>query len=180
MTIPMFAADSYAFTPWVDAKNLIGGSWVDAIDDHGSLEVTNPRHGRPIASVVMSGTADVAAAVAAARVNLQAWQDQPVRERAQVFYRLRELMHRDLESLTWLVSHENGKTYAEAKAEVLKAIECVEFGCSLPNLAAGTQLDVSRGVNCRVDYAPVGIVAGVTPFKFPLMVPLGMHPQAIV
>ena len=89
-------------------------------------------------------------------------------------------MHRDLESLTWLVSHENGKTYAEAKAEVLKAIECVEFGCSLPNLAAGTQLDVSRGVNCKIEYAPIGVVAGVTPFNFPLMVPLWMLPQAIV
>ena len=180
MTIPMFDADSYAFTSWVDARNLIGGSWVDAIDAHGSMDVTNPRHGKAIGSVVMSGEADVAAAVTAARVNLQAWQDRPVRERAQVFYRLRELMHRDLESLTWLVSHENGKTYAESKAEVLKAIECVEFGCSLPNLAAGTQLDVSRGVNCRIDYAPIGIVAGVTPFNFPLMVPLWMLPQAIV
>ena len=93
----------------------------------------------------MSGAADVDAAVQAAHENLQDWQDRPLRERAEVFYRLRELMHRDLESLTWLVSHENGKTYAEAKAEVLKAIECVEFGCSLPNLAAGSQLDVSRG-----------------------------------
>ena len=180
MTIPMFTADSYAFTAWVDARNLIGGAWVDALDAHGSLEVTNPRHGKSIGSVVMSGAADVAAAVTAARVNLQSWQDRPVRERAQVFYRLRELMHRDVESLTWLVSHENGKTYAESKAEVLKAIECVEFGCSLPNLAAGTQLDVSRGVNCRIDYAPIGIVAGVTPFNFPLMVPLWMLPQAIV
>jgi len=180
MTIPMFPADSYAFTPWVDAKNLIGGQWVDAIDDHGSLEVSNPRHGAAISKVVMSGMADVDAAVKAAKVNLTDWQERPVRERAEVFYRLRELMHRDLESLTWLVSHENGKTYAEAKAEVLKAIECVEFGCSLPNLAAGTQLDVSRGVNCRIEYAPIGVVAGVTPFNFPLMVPLWMLPQAIV
>jgi len=180
MTIPMFPADSYAFTPWVDAKNLIGGQWVDAIDDHGSLEVSNPRHGAAISKVVMSGMADVDAAVKAAKVNLTDWQERPIRERAEVFYRLRELMHRDLESLTWLVSHENGKTYAEAKAEVLKAIECVEFGCSLPNLAAGTQLDVSRGVNCKIEYAPIGVVAGVTPFNFPLMVPLWMLPQAIV
>ncbi len=178
--IPHFDADSTAFKTWIDARNLIGGAWVDALDDHGSLDVINPRHGKAMAKVVMSGAADVDAAVQAARVNLRAWQDRPIRERAEVFYKLRELMLRDLESLTWLVSHENGKTYDEAKAEVLKAVECVEFGCSLPNLAAGTQLDVSRGVNCRIEYAPVGIVAGVTPFNFPLMVPLWMLPQAIV
>ena len=137
-SVSPFAGESTAFTPWVDAQNLIGGQWVDAIDNHGSLDVINPRHGKAISQVTMSGAADVDAAVKAAHANLQAWQDRP-RERAEVFHRLRELMHRDLESLTWLVSHENGKTYGEAKAEVLKAIECVEFGCSLPNLAAGSQ-----------------------------------------
>ncbi len=178
--LPAFPATSYAFTPWVNARNLIGGAWVDAVDAHGSLDVVNPRHGKAIAQVTMSGAGDVDAAVQAARKNLKVWQDLPVRERAQVMYRLRELMLRDLESLSWLVSHENGKTYDEAKAEVLKGVECVEYGCSLPNLAAGTQLDVSRGVNCQVEYAPIGIVAGVTPFNFPLMVPLWMLPQALV
>jgi len=180
MTIAHFATTSYDFTPFVAARNWIGGSWQDALDDHGALDVINPRHGKAMSTVVMSGAADVDAAVAAARENLREWQERPVRERAAVFYKLRELMHRDLESLTWLVSHENGKTYPEAKAEVLKAIECVEYGCSLPNVAAGTQLDVSRGVNCQIDYAPIGVVAGVTPFNFPLMVPLWMLPQAIV
>ncbi len=180
MTIANFATTSYDFTPYVAARNWIGGEWQDARDNHGSLDVINPRHGKAMSTVVMSGAADVDAAVAAAKVNLKAWQERPVRERAAVFYKLRELMHRDIESLTWLVSHENGKTYGEAKAEVLKTIECVEYGCSLPNVAAGTQLDVSRGVNCQIDYAPIGVVAGVTPFNFPLMVPLWMLPQAIV
>jgi malonate-semialdehyde dehydrogenase (acetylating)/methylmalonate-semialdehyde dehydrogenase len=79
-----------------------------------------------------------------------------------------------------LVSHENGKTYGESKAEVLKAIECAEYGCSLPNIAAAPQLEVSRGVECRIVYESLGIVAGVTPFNFPLMVPLWMLPQALV
>lgn len=178
--VPAFSATSTAFTPWVDAHNLIGGVWVEPREPVGTHPVINPRHGRAMAQVIYSGRADVAAAVEAAQENLTAWQELPLRERAAVFYRLRALMERDLESLSWLVSHENGKMYGEARAEVLKAIECVEFGCSLPNLAAGTQLDVSRGVNCRVDYAPIGVVAGVTPFNFPLMVPLWMLPQAIV
>ena len=69
---------------------------------------------------------------------------------------------------------------AEAKAEVEKAIECIEYGCSLPNIASGNQLEVSRGVACEVAYEPLGVVAGVTPFNFPCMVPFWMLPQALV
>jgi malonate-semialdehyde dehydrogenase (acetylating) / methylmalonate-semialdehyde dehydrogenase len=177
---PEFPAEDYTFTPWVDAKNLVGGKWIDAIEAHGHLDVVNPRYGRAMSKLTMSGAADVQAAVEAAKVNLAEWQARPIRERAAVMFRLRELMQRDIEQLSWLVSHENGKTYPEARAEVEKGIECVEYGCSLPNLAAGTQLDVSRGVNCQIHYAPVGIVAGVTPFNFPSMVPLWMLPQALV
>ena len=177
---PHFPASTYDFTPWVDAKNLVGGQWVEAREPHGTLEVMNPRFGRSIGRVTLSGAADVDAAVQGAKLHLAEWMERPIRERAQVLYRLRELMVRDLAELSWLVSHENGKTYAEALAEVEKGIECIEFGCSLPNLAAGTQLDVSRGVRCEIDYAPLGIVAGVTPFNFPLMVPLWMLPQALV
>ncbi len=178
--VPAWAAESYDFTSWTDATNLIGGSWQPPLESHGTLDVINPRYGQAIAQVHMAGAADVDAAVKAAKAAQPAWADLPIRERAAVFYKLRELMERDLEQLSWLVSHENGKTYAEAKAEVLKSIECVEFGCSLPNLAAGSELQVSRGVTCRLEYAPVGVVAGVSPFNFPLMVPLWMLPQAIV
>ncbi len=70
--------------------------------------------------------------------------------------------------------------FPEAKAEVEKGIECVEYGCSLPNLAAGNQLEVSRGVACEVVYEPLGVVAGIVPFNFPMMVPLWTIPQALV
>ena len=178
-TVPKFAARSYEFMEYIDADNWIGGQWVKP-----SLErrtpVLNPRFGRAMATVGYSGASDVEAAVAAAKAALPAWRDLPMRERGAVLYTLRELMLRDLEELTWLVSHENGKIYSEAKAEVLKAIECAEYGCALPNIAAGQQLDVSRGVNCEVTYEPLGIVAGVTPFNFPCMVPMWMMPQALV
>ena len=178
--IPRFDAQSYDFTPYVAARNYIGGSWIDAASGLTADQVINPRHGQSMCDVHMSGMVDVEAAVAAASAAQPAWAALPIRERAHVMYQARELMHRDLEELTWLVSHENGKTYNEAKAEVLKGIECVEYGCSLPNLAAGQQLEVSRGVTCEVVYAPVGVVAGVTPFNFPFMVPLWMLPQALV
>jgi hypothetical protein len=110
-----------------------------------------------------------------------------MRERAHVMYRAREIMMRDIDELGWLVSHENGKLFAEAKAEVEKGIECVEYGCSLPNLATGSELEVSRGVTCGLTYEPLGVVAGVVPFNFPLWCPSWLphrwweervHPQA--
>lgn len=174
-----FEAESYDFTAFSTVKNWIGGQWVEGSGNE-VFEVINPRHGKVMSTARSSTAADVAAAVEASKINLKEWQSRPIRERAEVFYNLRNIMHRNLEELTWLVSHENGKTYAESKAEVLKGIECVEFGCSLPNLASGQQLDVSRGVNCRVVYESLGVVAGITPFNFPLMVPLWMLPQALV
>ncbi|MEQ1571031.1 MAG: aldehyde dehydrogenase family protein, partial [Myxococcota bacterium] len=97
-----------------------------------------------------------------------------------ILYKARELVLRDVDELSWLVSHENGKLFDEAKAEVLKGVECMEFGCSLPNLAEGGQLEVSRGVRCEITHEALGIVAGVVPFNFPFMVPLWMIPQALV
>jgi len=184
MALPPFPARSYAFTPDVEARNWIGGAWRDAGHFQGAAplrqEVVNPRWGRVMGSVQMSGAADVDAAVAAASAAFPAWRATPIRERAQVLYRLRELLLRDRAGLSWLISHENGKLQAEGEAEVDKAIECLEYGCSLPNLAAGTQLEVSRGVTCEVAYEPLGVVAGVVPFNFPLMVPMWMIPQALM
>jgi malonate-semialdehyde dehydrogenase (acetylating) / methylmalonate-semialdehyde dehydrogenase len=177
--IPKFQASSYAHTGYVDARNYVGGEWVDGSGSE-VLPVINPRHGQPMASVRMSTTADVDAAVKAATAAVQDWKLWPMRERAHVMYRAREIMMRDIDELSWLVSHENGKIFAEAKAEVEKGIECVEYGCSLPNIAAGGQLEVSRGVRCEVVHAPLGVVAGIVPFNFPFMVPLWMMPQALV
>lgn len=175
-----FTANNYDFTTCEPAQNFIGGAWLDAKSGLDALSIVNPRHGKDMSSVTMSGATDIDAAVKAAKAAQPAWAALPMRDRAQVLYKARELMHRDVEELTWLVSHENGKIYAEAKAEVLKGIECLEYGCSLPNLAAGDQLEVSRGVRCEVVHSPIGITAGVTPFNFPFMVPLWMMPQTLV
>lgn len=184
MTSPLsptpFAATNYDFAPFAAARNYIGGEWRDPISAKGKQDVINPRHGKVMSTVVMSGSDDVDAAVKAAEGAMGDWRHWPMRERAQVLYRLRELMVRNIDELAWLVSHENGKVFGEAKAEVEKGIECVEYGCSLPNLAAGNQLEVSRGVTCEMVYEPLGVVAGVTPFNFPLMVPLWMIPQALM
>ncbi len=174
-----FPASTYALQTTAPAQNWIGGEWLDASSGE-TLEVLNPRHGQAMSRVAMSGGEDVDRAVAAANAAFADWRQWPMRERAHVLYRLRSLMEAERDALAWLVSHENGKIFAQAAAEVDKAIECVEFGCSLPNMAAGSQLEVSRGVNCQLIHEPVGVVAGVTPFNFPLMVPLWMLPQALV
>ena len=179
-SVGRYPATSEAFTPWHDARHWIAGRWCEPQSRHESHEVIDPRHGRAMAQVHLGGADDVDRAVAAATAAFPSWSEWPIRERAQVMYRLRERMIANLDELSWLVSHENGKILPEARAEVEKAIECVEFGCSLPNLAAGNQLEVSRGVACEVAYAPLGVVAGVTPFNFPLMVPMWMLPQALV
>ncbi|RAL25178.1 methylmalonate-semialdehyde dehydrogenase (CoA acylating) [Lujinxingia litoralis] len=174
-----FDARDYEFTPYVQAQNWIGGEWRPARSG-AAEDVINPRHGKAMGKVVFSGAADVEDAFAAATAALPAWKAMPIRERAQVLYRVKALMEANLDELSWLLSHENGKTIAQARGSVLKGIECVEMGASLQNMADGGQLDVSRGVNCRVIHEPLGVVAGIVPFNFPTMVPLWMLPQALV
>ncbi|MDP1826073.1 MAG: CoA-acylating methylmalonate-semialdehyde dehydrogenase [Archangium sp.] len=176
---PSFGAKSYAFTEYVNIKNWIGGNWREGSSGNW-LDIENPRHGKAIGKMTISTAKDVEAAVEAGKKAFPAWRGTPMRERAQVLYRMKALMERDLDELCWLVSHENGKTYAEGKGDVEKGIECVEFAASLPMMADGGQLDVSRGVNCRVTHEPLGVVAGIVPFNFPVMVPLWMAPNAIM
>jgi malonate-semialdehyde dehydrogenase (acetylating)/methylmalonate-semialdehyde dehydrogenase len=177
--LPKFPARSYEFAEYVPVRNWIDGQWSEAAGGQW-LDVENPRHGKTMGRMTMSGAREVAAAVEAGRKAFPAWRATPLRERAQVLYRLKALMERDLEELCWLVSHENGKTYAEGKGDVEKGIECVELAASLHMMGAGEQLDVSRGVNCRVTHEGLGVVAGIVPFNFPVMVPLWMVPNALM
>jgi malonate-semialdehyde dehydrogenase (acetylating)/methylmalonate-semialdehyde dehydrogenase len=175
---PAYAEKSYAFIPYVPAQNFIGGVFRDSAAG-GALEVENPRHGKVLGKVAISTAADVDAAVKAARAAFPAWRATPMKERAQVMFRLKALLERDLEELCWLLSAENGKTFAEARGDIEKGIECLELSAALPNLAPGGQIDVSRGISCQVTHEPLGVVAGITPFNFPVMVPLWMAPTAI-
>ena len=174
-----FPADGEAFTKASTLGNFINGADQPAIGG-GLLPVENPRHGQVIGQVADSDARDVEAAVAAARAAFPGWRDTPLKERVQVLFRLKSLLERELMPLARIVADENGKTVAEGVASVQKGIECLEFGISVPNMAAGGQLEVSRGVSCRVQYEPLGVVAGVVPFNFPIMVPMWMLPQALV
>ena len=108
-----------------------------------------------------------------------AWSRTPIKERVQVFYKYKALLEQHIDELAALVTEENGKVASEARAEVLKAAELCEFACSLPQIAPGEVLEVSRGVECRIERYPVGVVAAITPFNFPNMVPNWSIPNAI-
>jgi len=176
---PPFSGRDYTFKAYGPCRNYIGGEFVDAASGTTN-PVINPRYAKSMGSVSMSGSDDIDRAVAAATAAFPGWKATPLKERAQVLYRMKQLMEANLEELSWLLSHENGKTYGGAVGEVLKAIECLELGCSLPNMVAAPQLDVSRGINCALTYEPLGVCAGVVPFNFPTMVPMWMLPQALV
>jgi len=183
---PPFPTRGYHFTEYGPALNWIGGEWREAAAggfggaDGAGLSVDNPWYARSMGRVVLSGAADVDAAVAAASAAFPAWRAVPIKERVQVLYRLKSLMERDFEELAWLICHENGKDLAQAQGSVAKAIECTEMGCSLANMGTGEKMYVSRGITCETKHEPLGVCAGITPFNFPLMVPLWMLPQALI
>ena len=139
----------------------------------------NPRHGKVISSMPLSGKGALDMAVEAAKAAFPAWSGMPVKERVQVFFRYKTLLEKHLQELSELVMDENGKTFDEARAEVEKSIELTEFACSMPQLVYGEILEVSRGVECRVERKPLGIVASIAPFNFPHMVPHWTIPNAL-
>lgn len=159
-------------------KNFINGEFVDA-QSSDFLDVTSPLNGELLSKVVMSNTADLDQAVAAAKKAFPSWSRTPIKERVQVFYKFKTLLERDLQELAALCSEENGKTLNESIAEVEKSIELTEFACSLPQLVAGELLEVSRGVECRTEHVPLGVVSSIVPFNFPSMVPNWTVPNAI-
>jgi malonate-semialdehyde dehydrogenase (acetylating)/methylmalonate-semialdehyde dehydrogenase len=158
-------------------KNYIGGQFVESGGER--VPVVSPLDGTVISEVPRSGPAEVAAAVDAAKAAFPAWSQQTLRQRAAVMYAYRELLARHTGELAERIHAENGKTQGEARAEIVRAIEVTEFACSLPQLAAGEVLEVSPGVECRVDRAPLGVVASIAPFNFPMMVPHWTIPISI-
>jgi malonate-semialdehyde dehydrogenase (acetylating)/methylmalonate-semialdehyde dehydrogenase len=165
-------------TKYPPVRNYIGGEFIEGAGGN-YLDVTNPADGSVISRVPLSQAADVDRAVQAAKRAFPGWSGTPIKERVQVFFRYKTLLEENIDELAALVTEENGKSDIEARAEVLKSAELTEFACSLPQITAGEVLEVSRGVECRVERFPVGIVASITPFNFPNMVPNWTIPNAI-
>jgi malonate-semialdehyde dehydrogenase (acetylating)/methylmalonate-semialdehyde dehydrogenase len=158
--------------------NYINGKFVKSHTTR-TLDVISPIDGAPLSKVPMSSALDLDDAVTAAKAAFPAWSKMPIKERVQVFFRYKYLLEKASKELADLCSEENGKTYGEALAEIEKCIELTEFACSLPQLVTGEVLEVSKGVECRTEHVPLGVVASIVPFNFPAMVPNWTIPNAI-
>ncbi len=159
-------------------QNYIGGKFVDASTSK-TMDVISPLDGNYLSTVPLSSAKDLDDAVKAAQAAFPAWSKTPIKERVQVFFRYKTLLEKNLKELAELCSEENGKTYGESVAEIEKCIELTEFATSLPQLITGELLEVSRGVECRTEHVPLGVVASIVPFNFPSMVPNWTIPNAI-
>ncbi|OMF26711.1 methylmalonate-semialdehyde dehydrogenase (acylating) [Paenibacillus sp. FSL H8-0548] len=160
-------------------KNWIGGEWVEASTSEVEA-VVNPATEEILANVPLSTKEDVDKAVYAAKNAFQSWSKTPVPKRARVLFKYQQLLVDHWEELAQLITKENGKSYSEAYGEVLRGIECVEFAAGAPNLMMGKQLpDIASHIESGMYRYPIGVIGGITPFNFPMMVPCWMFPLAI-
>jgi malonate-semialdehyde dehydrogenase (acetylating) / methylmalonate-semialdehyde dehydrogenase len=160
-------------------QNFVGGSFVDAATD-ATLEDRDPATGELAARIPLSGATDVDAAVRAARQAQPAWREVPPQERARHVLALRDVLVRHRDELGALVTADMGKTLADADGEVGRGIESVESAAAIPHLLKGETLEgVASGVDVELVRQPVGVVAAITPFNFPAMIPLWFLPYAV-
>lgn len=160
-------------------KNYIGGEWVNA-ETSQTEPVYNPATGKIIAEVPLSTKEDVERAVQAAKEAFSIWSKTPVPRRARILFKYQQLLVEKWEELAELVTLENGKSLTEARGEVQRGIECVEFAAGAPTLMMGKQLpDIATGLESGMYRYPIGVIGGITPFNFPMMVPCWMFPLAI-
>jgi malonate-semialdehyde dehydrogenase (acetylating)/methylmalonate-semialdehyde dehydrogenase len=159
--------------------NFIGGQWVSS-GAAETLPVRDPATGGPLGRVPLSGAADVDRAVNAAAAAFPAWRATPAVERARVLFRLKALLELHREELARSLTREHGKTLAESRAEIQRGVENVEHACGIPTLMMGETLeDIAPGVDCETVRQPLGVFAGITPYNFPIMIPLWFWPYAV-
>lgn len=159
--------------------NLIGGKWVTSTSPAG-IELTNPATGESLGQSPAGSASDVDAAVQSAQKAFLSWRNVPAADRVQYLFRLKNLLEQHLDDLARLITIENGKTLAESKGELRRGIENVEVACGIPVLMQGYSLeDVAPGIDEIMVRQPLGVCAVITPFNFPLMIPLWFIPYAI-
>jgi len=178
--------------PPTPAVHVIGGTRVEAFDPTASCPDINPATGEVLADVPMDGAAAVNAAVAAAVEAFPAWSRTPVGDRCQVLFRYKQLLEDHFDELTAMIVAEHGKTTAEARGDVRRGIDCIEYACGAPSLLMGRTLpriavsssfsrecDENVPLDSTMERLPIGVCAGITPFNFPIMVPMWMWPMAV-
>ena len=162
----------------ISCHNFINGSWVPGARQ--TCPVHSPHTGEKIGEFSVPSVSQVHGAIELARVAQSSWAELPIKERSRVLYNFRQILLRDLDDISRLKSSESGKTLEEGRAGLLKGIEVLEFALSVQNLDLGGKLEISRGVSCEYRREPLGVVANITPFNFPAMVPMWTIPIALV
>ncbi|QGZ58680.1 CoA-acylating methylmalonate-semialdehyde dehydrogenase [Paraburkholderia acidiphila] len=168
-----------AYTDSADVIHFIGGKTERGAGDR-TQAVFNPATGAAARRLVLGEAADVDAAVASAKAAFPAWRDTPPIRRARVMLRFLELMNRHKDELAAIITAEHGKVFSDAQGEVARGIDVIEFACGIPQLLKGDYTEqVSTGMDNWTVRQPLGVVAGITPFNFPCMVPCWMFPVAL-
>jgi malonate-semialdehyde dehydrogenase (acetylating) / methylmalonate-semialdehyde dehydrogenase len=168
-----------AAPPITTLTNYINGHWTDSSASEWR-EVINPATGEPLAKVPLSDAAEVNTAVEAAAAAFPDWRRTPPEDRIQPLFKLKMLLEEHIDDIARILTRENGKTLAEAKAEMRRAIENVEVACGIPMMMQGYNLeDVARGIDEMMIRQPLGVVAAITAFNFPAMIPFWFLPYAI-
>jgi malonate-semialdehyde dehydrogenase (acetylating)/methylmalonate-semialdehyde dehydrogenase len=159
--------------------NFIGGGWTPSSSAE-SLEVRDPATAELLGRTPLSGATDVDRAVRAAQAAFPEWRATPAVDRAQVLFRLKVLLDAHRDELAVLLTREHGKTLAESKGEIQRGIENVEHACGIPALMMGETLeDIAPGIDCETVRQPLGVFAAITPYNFPVMIPLWFWPYAV-
>jgi malonate-semialdehyde dehydrogenase (acetylating)/methylmalonate-semialdehyde dehydrogenase len=160
-------------------QNYINGQWIDSVSTRYE-EVPNPATGELLAYVPFSTKEEVEQAAAIANEAFSDWKKTAVPRRARILFRYQQLLVEHWDELARIITMENGKNYQEAYGEVQRGIECVEFAAGIPTLMMGSQLpDIATGIESGMYRYPIGVIGGITPFNFPMMVPCWMFPLAI-
>jgi malonate-semialdehyde dehydrogenase (acetylating)/methylmalonate-semialdehyde dehydrogenase len=168
-----------AAPPLTKVPHYINGQWQDSTASEWQ-EVANPATGEVLARVPLSDNAEVAKAIDAAAAAYPSWRRTPPEDRIQPLFKLKVLLEDHQDDLARIITLENGKTFAEARAELRRAIENVEVACGIPMMMQGYNLeDVARGIDETMIRQPLGVVAAITPFNFPGMIPFWFLPYAI-
>ncbi|NIV17355.1 MAG: CoA-acylating methylmalonate-semialdehyde dehydrogenase [Woeseiaceae bacterium] len=166
----------------IDAANIVGHfiNGKDVADDNRPLPVTNPATGDVVRHVAMASKATVEDAIAAAEAAFPAWRDTPPVKRAKVMFRFKQILEEHADEIVALLTEEHGKVLDDAMGEFGRGVEVVDYACGIPELLKGEHSrNVGPGIDSWSEFQPLGVVAGITPFNFPAMVPMWMFPVAI-
>jgi malonate-semialdehyde dehydrogenase (acetylating)/methylmalonate-semialdehyde dehydrogenase len=166
----------------VDTANVVGHfiNGLDVADTNRPEPVTNPATGEVTRHVAMASRQTVEEAIAAAEAAFPAWRDTPPIKRARIMFRFKQLLEENADEVVAAITDEHGKVLDDAMGEFVRGVEVVEYACGIPELLKGEfSKNVGPGIDSWSDHQPLGVVAGITPFNFPAMVPMWMYPMAI-